>query len=98
MSMLPVPLPVYFAYGSNLDPDVMRARCPAHRYLCRAILHDHVLVFRGRDPEWGGAVATVEHAPGSMVPPAREPSTPAVTLRGPPKAAKIQLPRKPSAR
>ena len=67
MSMLPVPLPVYFAYGSNLDPEVMRARCPAHRYLCRAILHDHVLVFRGREREWGGAVATVEHAPGSMV-------------------------------
>ncbi len=61
------PLPVYFAYGSNLDPDVMRARCPAYRLLCRAILHDHVLVFRGRDREWGGAVATAEHAPGSMV-------------------------------
>jgi hypothetical protein len=67
MTPLPVPLPVYFAYGSNLDPETMRARCPAHRFLCRAILHDHVLVFRGHDREWGGAVATVEHAPGSMV-------------------------------
>ena len=60
-------LPVYFAYGSNLDPGQMSARCPGHRVLCRAILPDHALVFRGHSKRWGGAVATVEHAPGSMV-------------------------------
>jgi gamma-glutamylcyclotransferase (GGCT)/AIG2-like uncharacterized protein YtfP len=63
----PTPLPVYFAYGSNLDPEQMGARCPGHKVLCRAILHDHALVVRGHSRSWGGAVATVEHAPGSMV-------------------------------
>ena len=63
----PPPLPVYFAYGSNLEPDQMRARCPGSRVLCRAILPDHVLVFRGFSRDWEGAVATVEPAPGEVV-------------------------------
>jgi len=63
----PTPLPVYFAYGSNLEPDQMRTRCPESRILCRAILPDHVLVFRGFSRDWEGAVATVEPAPGEVV-------------------------------
>ena len=45
----------------------MRARCPQSRVLCRAILPDHVLVFRGFSRDWEGAVATVEPAPGEVV-------------------------------
>ncbi len=60
-------LPLYFAYGSNLEPRQMELRCPGHRMLCRAILHDHALRFHGSDRVWGGAVATIEHTPGAMV-------------------------------
>jgi gamma-glutamylcyclotransferase (GGCT)/AIG2-like uncharacterized protein YtfP len=60
-------LPLYFAYGSNLEPEQMERRCPGHRVLCRAILHDHALRFHGFSKSWGGAVATIEHVPGAMV-------------------------------
>ncbi|MGH7725375.1 MAG: gamma-glutamylcyclotransferase family protein [Candidatus Eiseniibacteriota bacterium] len=60
-------LPLYFAYGSNLEPEQMEMRCPGYRLLCRAILHDHVLRFQGHSRIWGGAIATIEHTPGAMV-------------------------------
>ncbi len=60
-------LPPYFAYGSNLNPSQMARRCPGHRVIGRATLEDHVLRFRGHGEDWGGAVATVEGAPGERV-------------------------------
>lgn len=57
-------LPLYFAYGSNLEPVQMERRCPGHRVLCRAMLHDHALAFHGTSRDWGGAVATCVPAPG----------------------------------
>ena len=57
-------LPLYFAYGANLDPRQLELWCPGHRVLCRAILHDHALRFHGFSRPWGGATATIEHAPG----------------------------------
>ena len=36
---------LYFAFGSNLDPDQMRARCPAHQVVGMAVLRDHKLIF-----------------------------------------------------
>ncbi|MEO6463812.1 MAG: gamma-glutamylcyclotransferase family protein [Candidatus Eisenbacteria bacterium] len=59
--------PLYFAYGSNLDPRQMAERCPGHRVVGRAILADHVMRFRGYGRDWKGAVATVEPAGGHDV-------------------------------
>ena len=62
-----VDLPLYFAYGSNLDPRQMELRCPGHRVLCRAMLHDHELAFHGESRVWGGAVAAVDPRAGAVV-------------------------------
>jgi hypothetical protein len=59
--------PLYFAYGSNLNPEQLAERCPGHRVVGRAVLRDHVLRFRGYGRDWEGAVATVEPRPGSDV-------------------------------
>ncbi|MBI5711454.1 MAG: gamma-glutamylcyclotransferase [Candidatus Eisenbacteria bacterium] len=53
---------LYFAYGSNLDPEQMRERCPRHRVVGLAALHDHRLVFPLFSNRWGGGVASVQPA------------------------------------
>jgi gamma-glutamylcyclotransferase (GGCT)/AIG2-like uncharacterized protein YtfP len=58
---------LYFAYGSNLEPVQMAARCPGHRVVGRAVLPDHALGFRGFGRDWAGAVATIEPRAGSRV-------------------------------
>lgn len=57
----------YFAYASNLDPEQMRARCPDHRVVGLAALHDHRLVFPLYSQHWGGGVAGVQLAHGQTV-------------------------------
>jgi gamma-glutamylcyclotransferase (GGCT)/AIG2-like uncharacterized protein YtfP len=57
----------YFAYGSNLNPEQMAARCPGHRVIGRARLLEHAIRFRGEGHDWEGAVASVEPEPGSTV-------------------------------
>jgi len=59
--------PLYFAYGSNLNPLQMAARCPGHKVLGRASLPGYTLRFRGYGRDWAGAVGTVEPAPGQVV-------------------------------
>jgi gamma-glutamylcyclotransferase (GGCT)/AIG2-like uncharacterized protein YtfP len=59
--------PLYFAYGSNLDPVQMEERCPGHEVVGRAVLRGHALRFRGYGRDWEGAVATVEPAEGHDV-------------------------------
>ena len=50
----------YFAYGSNLDLEQMRRRCPSARALRVAILRGYRLGFAGRSALWsGGGVATL---------------------------------------
>lgn len=58
---------LYFAYGSNLDVDQMRARCPESRALFRARLLDHRLEFTHLSRKWGGGAADVVPAPGELV-------------------------------
>jgi hypothetical protein len=41
---------IYFAFGSNMDPEQMTARCPSHRVLGRGFLADHALCFPRRSP------------------------------------------------
>ena len=57
----------YFAYGSNLDPVQMAARCPGHEVLGLARLDDHALEFHGYAEVRAGAVATVVAQPGATV-------------------------------
>jgi hypothetical protein len=58
---------LYFAYGSNLDPDQMMAHCPDCQVVGLAALHDHRLTFPLRTESWGGGTAGVSHAHGSTV-------------------------------
>jgi gamma-glutamylcyclotransferase (GGCT)/AIG2-like uncharacterized protein YtfP len=58
---------LYFAYGSNLDPDQMRARCPDCRTVGVASLPDHRLTFPLHFEPWGGGTAGVAHAHGDTV-------------------------------
>jgi len=58
---------LYFAFGSNLDPDQMRVRCPAHRVIGVAVLRDHKLVFPIFSTGWGGGVASLQLSHGNDV-------------------------------
>ena len=59
---------LYFAYGSNMDPDQMRKRCPGCAFVAPARLPDHRLVFSRSWAAWGGAgVADIQASPGSVV-------------------------------
>lgn len=58
---------LYFAYGSNLDPDHMRERCPAHQVVGLAALHDHRLHFPLYSQDWSGGVASVQLHHGETV-------------------------------
>lgn len=56
-----------FAYGSNLDKKQMLWRCPSARFVARATLADHALVFAGFSVRWRGAVASLEQRLGGHV-------------------------------
>ncbi|MBW2279513.1 MAG: gamma-glutamylcyclotransferase [Deltaproteobacteria bacterium] len=57
----------YFAYGSNLDADQMRERCPSSQALARARLDDHRLDFTHWSRRWRGGAADVIREPGATV-------------------------------
>ena len=56
---------IYVAYGSNLNLEQMKFRCPYATVIGGGMLPDYQLLFRGSD---GGAVATVEPKKGGSVP------------------------------
>lgn len=58
---------LYFAYGSNLDPEQMQRRCPSAVLVARATIGDHRLVFGGWSRTWSGGVASIEPAKGHQV-------------------------------
>lgn len=58
---------IYFAFGSNMDPAQMRARCPSHRVLGVAYLHDHALCFPRRSPTRACATVGLVAAEGNGV-------------------------------
>jgi len=58
---------LYFAYGSNLDPEQMRSRCPGHQIVGLGALRDHRMIFPLTSPTWGGGVAGVQGSRGSTV-------------------------------
>ena len=60
-------MPLYAAYGSNLDPSQMRNRCPHSPFAGTGWLPDWRLTFGGEELGWEGALATVVEEPGSQV-------------------------------
>jgi len=48
---------LYFAYGSNLDWNQMRRRCPSAKFVCVARLADHCLAFTRKSSCRGCGVA-----------------------------------------
>jgi gamma-glutamylcyclotransferase len=57
----------YFAYASNMAPEVIARLCPQHRYLGVACLADHRLAFTRRSVKTGTGVADIIEAPGETV-------------------------------
>lgn len=55
----------YFAYGSNMNLEQMKYRCPVMEVVENVRLEDYRLAFRGRAP--GNGVATVLPEKGSYV-------------------------------
>ena len=58
---------LYFAYGSNMDPQQMRRRCPTSRFEGTAILLDHKLEFTLRSRRRRCGVANVIPTQNSVV-------------------------------
>lgn len=58
---------IYFAFGSNMDPEQMKLRCPSHRVLDRAYLQDFDLCFPRRSPKRKCATAGIVPAQGKGV-------------------------------
>ena len=57
----------YFAYGSNMAPNVMARLCPEHRFLGIARLDDYRIAFTRRSVRTGTGVADIVAEPGSTV-------------------------------
>jgi len=53
---------LYFAYGSNMNWDQMRERCPSAKFVCIARLTNHRLVFPRKSDTRGCGVSSVEAA------------------------------------
>jgi hypothetical protein len=61
------PVAMYAAYGSNLDPEQMRARAPHSPAAGTGWLTGWRLTFGGEDHGWEGALATVVEDPAAQV-------------------------------
>jgi gamma-glutamylcyclotransferase len=58
---------LYFAYGSNMNCDQMRQRCPSARFFCIAKLKDHRLVFPRTSNKRRCGVASISASKGCEV-------------------------------
>jgi len=58
---------LYAAYGSNMDPQQMRRRCPHSPVRGTGWLEGWRLTFGGEDVGWEGSLATLVEDPGSRV-------------------------------
>src|SRR5215217_3694925 len=63
----PVPVPLYAAYGSNMDPAQMKERAPHSPMTGTGWLMGWRLTFGGEDFAWEGALSTVVEDPLSQV-------------------------------
>jgi len=58
---------LYAAYGSNMDPQQMRLRCPHSPVRGTGWLEGWRLTFGGEEVGWEGSLATLVEDPGSRV-------------------------------
>ncbi len=58
---------LYFAYGSNLNWEQIKSRCPSVRFIGPAVLPDHRLAFTRKSQFRGCGVADAVPHPGSIV-------------------------------
>jgi hypothetical protein len=58
---------IYAAYGSNLDPEQMRRRCPHSPAVSTGWLPGWRLTFGAEDVGWEGALATIVEDPAGQV-------------------------------
>jgi gamma-glutamylcyclotransferase len=58
---------LFFAYGTNMAPEVIRARCPQAEVVSVARLPHHAVEFHGFSKVWDGALETVVPSPGHDV-------------------------------
>ena len=58
---------LYFAYGSNMNWNQMRERCPSSRFVGIAVLRDHKLAFTRKSVDRGCGVADVVEEDGAHV-------------------------------
>lgn len=58
---------LYFAYGSNMDWDQMKKRCPSARFVGAAVLRDHRLAFTRRSVQRGCGVADAVPDQGAVI-------------------------------
>jgi len=57
----------YFAYGSNLNKQQMKQRCPDAKPRFQAVLPNYKLIFTGWSREWKGGTASVKPVRGEKV-------------------------------
>ena len=60
-------MPLYAAYGSNLDPAQMKQRCPHSPVAGTGWVEGWRLTFGGEDLGWEGSLATIVESPGDHV-------------------------------
>jgi len=60
-------MPIYAAYGSNLDPAQMHERCPHSPVAGAGWIEGWRLTFGGEDLGWEGSLATIVEEPGENV-------------------------------
>jgi len=60
-------MPNYFAYGSNMSHDQIRARCPSHKFICAAELSGYKLAFTRYSNKRKCGVADIVLAPEQSV-------------------------------
>lgn len=58
---------VYFAYGSNMNLEQMKKRCPSAQPIGIAVLADHQICFTHFSKKWDSAVADIKHCAGKQV-------------------------------
>jgi len=58
---------LYFAYGSNLDPEQMQSRCPGYSVVGLGALRDYRLAFPLYSNHWQGGVSSIQLAHGGTV-------------------------------
>lgn len=58
---------LYFAYGSNLNHEQMKQRCPESKFISRVVLKNYKLVYDGYGPHRHGAVANIVPHTGETV-------------------------------